>query len=417
MAMTRKLRGDIALRRQATGTVEAGLIVRKGDRVQVEHEGVWYDCDVLAADGGTITARFDDGGDEEEDIDVAMRVRPMPPPMSLTKGQQVEVFYEGVWYASEVLEVSEDGTTCTAKYEDGGDEEPDIDVRSRVRPSRILLSALEVGSKHKGTVVSIAPFGAFVDIAAERDGLVHISRISQERVEDVGEILSVGQEIDVWVSQVDGDRLGLSMLESRFGGPGSREPVDVKPFQNYSPDQWIDATVLRFAPYGVFASVKSPDGSSEATGMIHISQIRDGFVHNAADEVEVGQEVKVRVLRVTDGKISLSMKDGKVRVQDGGSMGGGPAREDNLEAFANIPEGTWLKGKVARIVSFGLFVTVSTPDGSAEADGLVHVSQIRDGFVQSAEDEAEVGQEVDVWIKNVDVDGGKMSLSMRREEE
>jgi len=61
--------------------------------------------------------------DVEEDIDVSMRVRAVPEPLKLEKGQRMEVEYEGVWYDCDILEVGADGTTCTAKYDDGGDEE------------------------------------------------------------------------------------------------------------------------------------------------------------------------------------------------------------------------------------------------------------------------------------------------------
>merc|ERR1712066_368190 len=100
----------------------------------------------------------------------------------------------------------------------------------------------------------------------------------------------------------------------------------------------------------------------------------------------------------------------------GGGGGGGPREEVDLAPFEKVAsENQWLKGKVARIAPFGIFVTVSLPDGPT-ADGLVHITQIRDGFVESCEDEVEVGQEVDVWIQSVDVVAGKMSLSMKQGE-
>jgi len=60
-------------------------------------------------------------------------------------------------------------------------------------------------------------------------------------------------------------------------------------------------------------------------------------------------------------------------------------------------------------------VTVTAPDGDATADGLVHITQITDGYVESVEDELEVGAEVQVRVLSVDTDAGKMSLSMKEE--
>jgi len=385
--------------------------VKKGDRVQVFYENVWYDCEVLevAGDGKTCTARYDDGGDEEGDIDVAERVRAMPPPMKLEKGQRVEVEFEGQWYDCEIMAVSEDGETCTAKYDEGDEEESDIEVRQRVREPRIKFADLEVGQKFKGKVVSIAPFGAFVDIGAERDGLVHISRIADARVDDIYDYVSEGQEVDVWVSQVTEDgKLGLAMVESKIAASPRRGPQDFSAFAGVPSDQWLTGTVARIAPFGLFVTVAPPEGGDTADGLVHITQIRDGFVENTEDEAEVGQEIQVRVMDVDldQGRMRLSMKEP-------GSGGGGGRAPADLTPFADVGPDEWLSGKVARTAGFGAFVTVSSADGKSTADGLVHITQIRDGFVESVEDELEVGQEVKVRVQSVDTDAGKMSLSMK----
>jgi len=205
------------------------------------------------------------------------------------------------------------------------------------------------------------------------------------------------------------------MVEGKTdSGGGPRAPADLGPFENLSPDDWQTGKVARIAGFGAFVTVTLPDGAS-ADGLVHISQIRDGFVDNVEDELSEGQEVKVRVQSVDmgAGRMSLSMKEG-FGGGGGGGGGGFPAPAD-LSAFEGL-ESKWLKGKVARIAPFGIFVTVTHPETSAEADGLVHITQIRDGYVENAEDEAEVGQEVDVWIQSVDTMGGKMSLSMKQAE-
>merc|ERR1711972_1318643 len=88
----------------------------------------------------------------------------------------------------------------------------------------------------------------------------------------------------------------------------------------------------------------------------------------------------------------------------------------DVPAFENIGSDQWLKGTVAKLASFGAFVQVTAPDGEAAAQGMVHITQIKDGFVESVESELEEGQEVDVRVISVDVDAGKMSLSMKPEE-
>merc|ERR1719324_1362922 len=105
------------------------------------------------------------------------------------------------------------------------------------------------------------------------------------------------------------------------------------------------------------------------------------------------------------------MKEEGADYGGGGGFGGEPA---DLSAFESISSEEWLTGTVARCASFGAFVSVKAPDSDATADGLVHITQIKDGFVENVEDELEVGQEVDVWIQSVDVAAGKMSLSMKQ---
>jgi len=88
-------------------------------------------------------------------------------------------------------------------------------------------------------------------------------------------------------------------------------PADLTPFEGLSSDEWIEGKVARTAPFGIFVTATTPDGKATADGLVHITQIRDGFVENADDEVDIGQEIKVRVLSVDTGagKMSLSMKE------------------------------------------------------------------------------------------------------------
>jgi len=256
-------------------------------------------------------------------------------------------------------------------------------------------------------------FGAFVDIGAESDGLLHISRISEERVNDVHDYLEEGQDVEVWISGLrDDGKFGLTMVEGRLdSGGGPRKPADLTAFEAISPEDWVEGTVRNTAVFGAFVSVTLPTGES-ADGLVHISQLADGFVEDVSSIVEVGQNVKVRIISVDleRGKMSLSMKAGF----GGGAQAARPPAD--LSAFEGISSDQWLTGKVARVAAFGAFVTVTAPDSEAVADGLVHITQIKDGFVESVEDELQQDQEVQVRIQSVDVMGGKMSLTMKSED-
>merc|ERR1719401_1478785 len=105
--------------------------------------------------------------------------------------------------------------------------------------------------------------------------------------------------------------MSLSMKEDGYGGGGGGggAPADLTAFEGIASDKWLDGKVARTASFGPFVTVTAPDSDSSADGLVHITQIRDGFVESVEDELEEGQEVRVRVLNTDDGKLSLAMKD------------------------------------------------------------------------------------------------------------
>mmetsp|Transcript_58336 Transcript_58336/g.176361 ORF Transcript_58336/g.176361 Transcript_58336/m.176361 type:complete len:532 (+) Transcript_58336:42-1637(+) len=388
-----------------------------GDDVQAASpdDGQWYPGTVVKASAdGTFQVRWDDpdGGPETADAK-PHEMKKVTVFKDYKVGEAVEAVFpeDGQMYPGTVTQANDDGT-FQVKWDDpdGGPEDSACKPKDMKYPP-IPFEKLEVGQKYKGTVKSITSFGAFVDIGAEGEGLVHISRIAEQRIEDVRDFLEEGQEVDVWISGLqDNGKFGLTMIEGRMDrGGGRRAPADLSAFQGVSPDEWQTGTVGNIAPFGAFVTVTLPNGGPSADGLVHIAQIRDGFVENIWDELEVGQEVQVRVTRVDveAGRMSLSMKPA--------GSGGAPRAAADLSAFEGVAPDQWLTGTVARTAPFGAFVTVTLPDGGPTADGLVHITQIRDGFVESVEDELQQGQEVQVRVTDVDTGAGKLSLSMKPE--
>jgi len=393
-----------------------GYVVGDDVRAMSPEDEAWYPGVVSKSnDDGTFQVKWDDpdGGDETANVDPEFMKRVVVF-RDYKPDDEVEAAYpdDGNKYSAVVVAKNKDGT-FKVKWDDadGGPEESDVSPKDMRYPP-IPLDSLEVGQKYTGTVMSVRDFGAFVDIGCVAEGLLHISRISTNRVNDITEHLEEGQQVEVWISGVrDDGKFGLTMVEglSDSSGGGRRAPADLGPFVGLDPSDKHDGVVVRTAPFGAFVRVTLADGS-EAEGLVHISQIRDGFIERVEDELEVGQEVQVRVQKVDElnGKMSLSMKD----------AGGGraPREPKDLSPFEDIASDQWLEGKVARIAPFGAFVTVTSPDGK-QGDGLVHVTQIRDGFVESVEAELEVGQEVKARVLSVDAGQGKMSLSLKDEAE
>lgn len=83
--------------------------------------------------------------------------------------------------------------------------------KAPAEPPRLRLNQLKPGSQIKGTVKNIAQFGAFVDIGAEQDGLIHISELSENRVRRVEDVVKVGQEVEVSILDVDVSRKRISL--------------------------------------------------------------------------------------------------------------------------------------------------------------------------------------------------------------
>ncbi|MDD4527362.1 MAG: S1 RNA-binding domain-containing protein [Candidatus Margulisbacteria bacterium] len=191
-----------------------------------------------------------------------------------------------------------------------------------------LLESIEVGQVLKGKVTSIKNFGAFVNIDGV-EGLIHISEVSWDRIDKVEDVLTVGEEIEVFVLGVDRDEqkvsLGLKQL--------STDPWETVA-ETYPIGEIITGTINRLATYGAF--VKLGKGLE---GLIHISELSHEHVKNVEDVVAVGQEVTVKVLRIIpeQQKIGLSLKQTQEKAPETEEIAE-PVTETAEEVTANTEE-------------------------------------------------------------------------------
>ncbi len=160
---------------------------------------------------------------------------------------------------------------------------------------RLDLIDLQPKMKFEGHVTHVELFGAFVDIGAERDGLVHVSQISEQRVNRVADVLKDGDPVTVWVQRVDPEqgRISLTMIE-----PPERTLAELKP------DQVITGKVTKLAPYGAFVDI-----GVERDGLVHISEMSEDHIERPGDVAQVGDKVEVRVVSINRQRrrIELSM--------------------------------------------------------------------------------------------------------------
>ena len=231
---------------------------------------------------------------------------------------------------------------------------------------------LRPGSKVSGVVSSIADFGAFVDIGADQDGLLHVSQIRRDRTKDSKPNLQVGDELEVFVKSTDrgGKRISLSM----------RNPaVEVRPGSK------VSGVVSSIADFGAFVDI-----GADQDGLLHVSQIKRELVKDSKPNLQVGDELEVFVKSTDRGgkRISLSMRNPAVEVRPGSKV----------------------SGVVSSIADFGAFVDIG-----AGQDGLLHVSQIKRELVKDSKPNLQVGDELEVFVKSTDQGGKRISLSMRNQ--
>ncbi len=175
------------------------------------------------------------------------------------------------------------------------------------------IGEYEVGSTVPGKVVSIMPYGAFVDIGASTDGLVHVSQLADDFVKDIDSVVKVGDEVQVRITEINAEnnKVSLSMRSENAkpqGGGGGRGKKAAIPdeFKNADDKVFIAGTVASVTEYGAFVTI-----AEGVDGLVHVSQLSEERVESAAKFVKVGQEVQVRVINFDSkkGRLSLSMKE------------------------------------------------------------------------------------------------------------
>ncbi len=177
-------------------------------------------------------------------------------------------------------------------------------IRSVLREQRKeaedkIWNSIAVGDRFKGTVRSLTTYGAFVDLGGV-DGMVHISELSWQRIKNPSEVVSVGDEIDVYVKAIDAEKKKISL--------GYKDPAQ-NPWtlfmDKYNVDDVVNVKIVSLTTYGAFARI-----IPGVDGLVHISQIADKHITKPADELTVGQDVDAKIIAVDTEKkrVSLSIR-------------------------------------------------------------------------------------------------------------
>ena len=158
---------------------------------------------------------------------------------------------------------------------------------------------IEEGKHYKGVVKSLTSYGAFVDLGGV-DGMVHNSELSWTRISNPKDVVSIGQEIDVYVKSFDAEKGRVSL------GYKTEESNPWTIFMNnYKVGDVVKVTVVSMTPFGAFAQI-----IPGVDGLIHISQIADKKLAHPSDVLKKGEEVEAKIIDINEEahNVSLSIR-------------------------------------------------------------------------------------------------------------
>jgi len=254
-------------------------------------------------------------------------------------------------------------------------------------------AALKPGDTVTGTVRTLMPYGAFVEIEPGLDGLLHISDISRSRVAKPEDVLTVGEQLTLRILKIDPETskisLGLKQLQP--------EPWETAA-ERFVPGQRINGDVTRLTDFGAFVELEPG-----LEGLIHISEMSWAKkVRHPSDLLREGDRVDAVVLSVKppagaeQGRISLGLKQ--------------TLADPWLEVERRFPAGSQVEGPITKIMNFGAFIQIA--EG---VDGLVHVSEIvADRRINHPRDVVREGQRVKAVVLAIDSAKRQIKLSMKQ---
>ena len=167
-----------------------------------------------------------------------------------------------------------------------------------IRPDYKSIKSLKIGEKRQAVVKAVIDAAAFCDIGSDKDGFLPVSRLSQERVQDIHAVVKVGDEFDVWVTEVSMPKEKGSKWQIAV----SKLSPDVKLISDLRRGARIQGTVKGFNDKGVLLDV-----GVGVDAFMPLDEIDHHHVVNPADELEVGQEVEAMILMVSSRRRRLDV--------------------------------------------------------------------------------------------------------------
>ena len=299
-----------------------------------------------------------------------------------------DMSWSRIGHPSEILKVGQDLDVVVLDI-NREKERVSLGLKQKLaNPWDSIESKFPVGTKVKGKVVSLVPYGAFVELEPGVEGLVHVTELSwTKRIAKPSDVLKQDQEIEAIVLSINREEqkisLGIRQLETN--------PWDMAQ-QKYPVGTRVKGKIRNLTSYGAFLELEEG-----LDGMIHVSDISwTRKINHPSEVLKKGDDVEAIVLEVDkpNQRIALGLK------------------QLATDPWANIDQlykvGDLVTGSVTKLASFGAFIGLQH-----EIDGLVHISQISEERVDKIKNVLQAGQEVTARVIKIDRSDRRIGLSIK----
>src|SRR2546426_6188983 len=254
---------------------------------------------------------------------------------------------------------------------------------------KAIEAAAESGEPVNGRVIEVVKGGLILDLGVR--GFLPASLVDIRRVQDLDEFL--GKELRCKVIELNRSRNNV-VLSRRAVLEEERKDQRQKILDKLTPGDVVEGTISNIVDFGAFVDLDGMDG------LIHISELSWSHVNHPSEVLEIGQNVRVKVLDIDRDRqrISLGLKQTQT--------------DPWQQVLESYQEGDVVQGKVTKVVTFGAFVEILPG-----VEGLVHISELAQRHVENPREVVSQGDLVNVLILEVDAERRRLSLSLKRVED
>jgi small subunit ribosomal protein S1 len=252
-----------------------------------------------------------------------------------------------------------------------------------------IEAAAESGQPVNGRVIEVVKGGLILDLGVR--GFLPASLVDIRRVQDLDEFM--GKELRCKVIELNRSRNNV-VLSRRAVLEDERKEMRQAILDRLNPGDVVDGQISNIVDFGAFVDLDGMDG------LIHISELSWSHVNHPSEVLEIGQDVKVKVLDIDRERqrISLGLKQTQ--------------SDPWQQVVESYSEGDVVEGRVTKVVTFGAFVEILPG-----VEGLVHISELAQHHVENPREVVAQGQAVNVLILEIDAERRRLSLSLKRVED